>query len=180
MEKGLLSQHEIDALMALFDAPVQGADRHTAPEVRDVAALKSDLERKAERWQEMMETEVSQPVGIRLQSIVRTSALHVAEDEVLYRAGDSPACYLICPASLINYLNEKMLGSLEQIPLLMHTPTAIDKALFEQTGRMFSEQDTLTCAEKTPDAAMRLEARFSIEAAPFLRCMVRWIADEPV
>lgn len=183
MEKGLLSQHEIDALMALFDSPVQGTEKQKAsasPEGPDIALLKSDLEHMARHWQSVFETQSSQTVGIRLQTIVRTASFHVAEDEVLYRISETPSRYLVCPASLINYINEKQLGALDQIPLLMHTPTAIDKKLFEQTGRMLAEQGTLTYVETLPDAARRIEARFSIEAAPFLRCTVRWITDEPV
>lgn len=174
MKKGLLSQEEFDTLMARFDRYAHKGGHA----VRSVTALKTDLQRRAKRWREAMERTVCQSVGIRLRSIVRTSALSVAEDEVLYRSGKD--CYLICPASLINYLNERSLGSFEQIPLLMHTPTAIDTALFERTGRMFSGQDTLKYMERTPEAARRLEARFFIEAAPFLRCTLRWIVDEPV
>jgi len=183
MPKPLLSKAEVDALMGLFEPGDPGTER-AAPRREKAAAngdavnaLKSACEDEARRWSEALEKLTGHPTNVTLRSIVRAAG-GPAEGEVCFRLGSDGRRFLICSESLVNLVNEKSLGALEEPPALLHPLSAIDRALFEACGAFLGGEEGLVSLENPPEAAMRIEARYAVDIAPLLRTTVRLLIDE--
>lgn len=181
MRKGMLTEQEYDALMELFEGARQipQAEKpsvQTKSEKVQPNALKSRCEALASAWSEALTAVTGQTADIRLRMIVKKRMVDIGEDETVYRSGDHT--YIVCSEPLVNYINEQRLGAYDQIPQLMHPLTQIDKLLFERTGALLCNDESLTLVEKLHGQRGWLEARFDFKVAPFLRTTLRWASDE--
>lgn len=177
MQKGVLTQSEIDALMDLFETPPaqpreSGAGAADAASA-DIAVIKERCIALAETWSRALKEHIGHSAKVSLRSIVRTSPPVADDDHALYRVARQPDRFLLCPKSLINLVNEKRLGAFDEIPMLMHPLTAIDKALFEDTGSFFAREGALEQVGEASAAGTVLEARYDVEIAPYLRTKLR-------
>ena len=182
MQKPLLSKAELDALMGLFD-PGQPGTKSIKPDAekrepkRDVGSLKSAFEAEGRRWSEALEMLTGHPAKVTLRTIVKASGPVVETGDVAYGLTTDGGRYFVCSEALVNLVNEKSLGAREELPMVTHALSAIDRALFEQCGAFFAEEGALVWAENPPETAGRIEARFDIEIAPILRTAVRLVTD---
>jgi len=180
MEKGLLTKSEIDALMDLFETqqPRQrAADAEPAAPGVEVGALKTRLETMAVQWSAALATLTGRPSKVSLRTILRVSVIAAEASDAYYRCEMPRECYLICPESFVNFVNEKGLGALEEIPMTVHPLSAIDRALFESTGSFMAEGGRLWHVEKLPSWKPVIEARFDVEIVPLLRTTLRLVTD---
>lgn len=180
MPKPLLSKAEVDALMGLFEpGEDRPAPRREKAETSGGAlnALKSACEAEARRWSEALEKLTGHPSNVTLRSIVRAAG-GPGEGEVCFRLGRDGRRFLVCSESLVNLVNEKSLGALEEPPALLHALSAIDRALFEACGAFLGGEEGLVSLENPPEAATRIEARYAVDIAPLLRTTVRLLIDE--
>lgn len=180
MPKPLLSKAELDALMGLFDADRSGEENvkpsGERPQMKpDVGSLKTVFETEALRWAEALEKLTGHPARVTLRTIIRVSESGAEAGEVAY--GMANGRVLICAEALVNLVNEKSLGAGEEVPMVSHALSAIDRKLFEMSGAFFAESGDLSSAEKMPETAGRIEARYDIEIAPLLRTSVRLVSD---
>ncbi len=181
MQKGVLSKREYDALMELFESakPVTETEQPSEQPVRMNTApdaLRSRYDALASEWAKSFFAVTGQTAYIRLRTIVKKRKFEKPEDEVVYRCGEHTC--LVCPAPLINYINEQRLGAYDQIPQLMHPLTQIDMLLFEQTAAVLFHEESMTLADTVPEGRVWIEAGFDLEIAPYLRTTFRWLHDE--
>lgn len=181
MQKGMLSVQEYEALMELFEGakPASGevqASEHKKRSGESAEALRHRYEALASEWMKAFFTVTGVKAHVRLRTIARKSRVETAEDEVIYRCGEQE--YMVCPAPLVNFINEQRLGAGDLIPELMHPLTQIDMQLFEQTAASLFHTESMTLTDRLPEGKPWIEAGFNLEIAPYLRTTFRWLNDE--
>jgi hypothetical protein len=180
MSEGLLSKDEIDALMSLFGAEPPAKKKMVKSRQKGVDALKEDLEAKASGWAAALETLTGCPSKVTLRTIVKPSGVATDGTHLLVRCAKQER-FLIVARSLVNLINEKSLGAMEPEPMLSHPLSGIDRALFETTGRLFSEEGVMKLADTLPDTEALYEARFEIGIESLLHTTLRMVVyDKPV
>jgi|GEM_PF-6779174 len=188
--ENLLTPKETEALLSLFAsrdaAPASSGNRTgEAPGKRSetVGKARKLFARTAERWKEGAEAATGLETACRLRSIVRPNG-PVRDGFYWFEALRSKErkMYVGVPEALVNLVNERALGAVEELPPPAHRLTRTDRVLFETTGRFFSGSPTadaaLRAVEAPGKAGRPLEAVFELQIRPLLRTEVLLRIDE--
>lgn len=141
MNRGVLSEQEYAALMALFEHYDKGKEgvlpQQKAPaaavQVQRLQALKTAVETEMKRWQQRLAAMNETEVSVRLRAIARGHAVVSDKERLLY--ADAHLVLRIA-APFINLVNERSLGARQVPPEVDRPLTELDRALFEVTGAM--------------------------------------------
>lgn len=191
MARSLLSKEEQDALMELFGTvPKSPEEEEKRPPKKPVAASEArsespEIARSVERlgceareWEVPLRELTGNDVSITLKKLLRLSALRKPDETPIYQGGNR--LYAV-PVPLVNLINEKSLGALNENPMLMHPLSPMDKTLFETTGSFFCNEGKLQTADNVFRSHTMIEAVFEIDIKPLLRTVLRvWYEDESV
>ena len=176
MPGGVLTQAELDMLMALFGQSMPRQKR-TADAGKKVAVLKETLETRAALWAAAFEAKSGYPATVTLRTILRVKRVEVEETEILVKESGT-AHYFIMPAALVNLVNERSLGAFETLPMLSHPLSAIDRALFLSTGDFLSKGLLLAQPGQLPQKQRMIEAHFDVALKPLLRTTMRMVMPD--